>query len=261
MSSASSGRVIVTGAASGIGLALARSLVADGGTVALVDRSAGVVAVAAELGERAFAFVCDVGDGDAVTETFNEAATAMGGLDGAVNNAGIGNLKSLVDYTDREFDLLVRVNLYGTFHGLRAAVPLIRASGGGSIVNVASVSGVRPTRGEAPYSAAKAGVISLTMAAALEEGPDVRVNVVSPGFIRTPLNEFLADDPATRAELEAATPAGRIGGPEDVVSVMRFLLSDDASYITGQNLIIDGGAVLPLAQTDGVLGRMLPARP
>lgn len=261
MTSAAAGRVIVTGAASGIGLALARSLVADGGTVALVDRSAGVVAVAAELGHRAVAFVCDVGDGDAVTATFNEAAKVMGGLDGVVNNAGIGNLKSLVDYTDREFDLLVRVNLYGTFHGLRAAVPLLRASGGGSIVNVASVSGVRPTRGEAPYSAAKAGVISLTMAAALEEGPDVRVNVVSPGFIRTPLNEFLADDPMTRAELESATPAGRIGGPDDVVAVMRFLLSDDASYITGQNLIIDGGAVLPLAQTDGVLGRMIPPHP
>jgi NAD(P)-dependent dehydrogenase (short-subunit alcohol dehydrogenase family) len=254
-------RVIVTGAASGIGRALAGSLVADGATVALVDRSASVESVASGLGERALAFRCDVGDGAAVTAAFGAAAAAMGGLDGVVNNAGIGNLKPLVDYTDREFDLLVRVNLHGTFFGIRAAVPLLRASGGGSIVNMASASGVRPTRGEAPYSAAKAGVISLTMAAALEEGPDIRVNVVSPGFIRTPLNEFLADDPATRAELESNTPAGRIGGPGDVVSVIRFLLSDDSAYMTGQNLVIDGGAVLPLAQTDGVLGRMLPPRP
>ena len=181
----------------------------------------------------------------------------MGGLDGVLNNAGIGNLKALVDYTDKEFDLLVRVNLYGTFFGIRAAVPLLRASGGGAIVNMASASGVRPTRGEAPYSAAKAAVISLTMAAALEEGPDIRVNCVSPGFIETPLNAFLAGDPAIRSELESSTPAGRIGAPGDVVSVIRFLLSEASGYMTGQNLVIDGGAVLPLAQTDAVLGRLL----
>lgn len=248
-------RVIVTGAASGIGRALAESLIADGHAVAMVDRSRDIESIAAEVGGSAHR--CDVGDGDAVTAAFNAAAESMGGLDGVVNNAGIGSLKPLVDYTDKEFDLLVRVNLHGTFFGVRAAVPLLRASGGGAIVNMASASGIRPTRGEAPYSAAKAAVISLTMAAALEEGPDIRVNCVSPGFIETPLNAFLAGDPAIRAELESATPAGRLGDPSDVVSVIRFLLSDASRYMTGQNLVIDGGAVLPLAQTDAVLGRLL----
>ncbi len=248
-------RVIVTGAASGIGRALAESLIADGHAVAMLDRSHDIESIAREVGGSAHR--CDVGDGEAVTAAFNAAAESMGGLDGVVNNAGIGNLKPLVDYSDKEFDLLVRINLHGTFFGLRAAVPLLRASGGGAIVNMASASGVRPTRGEAPYSAAKAAVISLTMAAALEEGPDIRVNCVSPGFIETPLNAFLAGDPAIRAELESATPAGRIGDPSDVVSVIRFLLSDESRYMTGQNLVIDGGAVLPLAQTDAVLGRLL----
>jgi len=252
---ATSQRVIVTGAASGIGRALSESLIVDGHAVALLDRSRDIESIAAEVGGSGHR--CDVGDGDAVTAAFNDASEAMGGLDGVVNNAGIGNLKPLVEYTDKEFDLLVRVNLHGTFFGIRAAVPLLRASGGGAIVNMASASGVRPTRGEAPYSAAKAAVISLTMAAALEEGPDIRVNCVSPGFIETPLNEFLAGDPEIRAELESATPAGRIGDPSDVVSVIRFLLSDESRYMTGQNLVIDGGAVLPLAQTDAVLGRLL----
>ena len=171
-----------------------------------------------------------MGDGDALTAAIGEAADALGGLTGLFNNAGIGNLKSLADYTDREFDLIMRVNLFGTFAGIRAAVPLLLAGGGGSIVNMASVSGVKPTRGEGPYSAAKAGVIALTMSAALEYGPDIRVNCVSPGFVRTPLNQMIADDPVHARDDRgghAARPVrrpggGRVGG--GVPAVRRRLL-------------------------------------
>jgi NAD(P)-dependent dehydrogenase (short-subunit alcohol dehydrogenase family) len=248
-------RVIVTGGASGIGAATARLLIERGAKVTLLDRAAGVADVAAELGAESIR--CDVGDGDAVTAAVGEAAAAMGGLTGLFNNAGIGNLKSLADYTDREFDLIMRVNLFGTFAGIRAAVPLLRAGGGGSIVNMASVSGVKPTRGEGPYSAAKAGVIALTMSAALEYGPDIRVNCVSPGFVRTPLNQMIADDPRHAETIAAGTPLGRAGDPAEVASVVAFLLSDDASYLTGQNLVIDGGSVLGSQQVDSVLASLL----
>ncbi len=161
-------------------------------------------------------------------------------------------------YTPAEVDLLVDVNLKGTFNGVRAAVPLLRAAGGGSIVNMASVSGLRPTRGESPYAAAKAAVIALTKSAALEYGPDaIRVNCVSPGFIRTPLTEFAFSNPAWIGPLEAATPLGRAGTAADVAEPVVFLASDRARYVTGHNLVVDGGSLLPSAQVDHLLRELL----
>jgi NAD(P)-dependent dehydrogenase (short-subunit alcohol dehydrogenase family) len=250
-------RAVITGGASGIGAATARLMAAEGARVAVVDRDlVGAEAVAGEIG--AVALAADVRDADAVTEAFAAAAEGLGGLDVVVNNAGIGSIKPLHAYEPAEVDLLLDVNLKGTFNGLRAAVPLLRDSGGGSIVNMASVSGLRPTRGEAPYAAAKAGVIALTMSAALEYGPEgIRVNVVSPGFIRTPLTEFAWTNPAWTDPLEAATPLQRAGTAEDIAEAVIYLASDRAGYVTGHNLVVDGGSMLPSAQVDHLLRDLL----
>ncbi len=250
-------RALVTGAAHGIGAATARAMVAEGAQVAVLDRDAdGAQRVADEIG--GIAVVVDVADPVALREAFDQAAGGLGGLTVVFNNAGVGNLKPLHTYTPAEVDLLVDVNFTGSFHGVAAAIPHLRASGGGAIVNMASVSGLRPTRGEAPYSAAKAAVIALTRSAALEYGPDaIRVNCVSPGFIRTDLTGFAFDNPAWIGPIEAATPLARAGTSEDVADVVVFLASSRARYVTGQNLVVDGGSMLPSSQVDGFLREML----
>ncbi|MSX75220.1 MAG: SDR family NAD(P)-dependent oxidoreductase, partial [Actinobacteria bacterium] len=182
------GGVIVTGGGSGIGAAVCRQLAAQGVAVGVLDRNASAAAqIAEEVGGVALS--ANVANSEALAAELERGAEQLHGLVGLVNNAGIGNLKGFESYTDAEIDLIFAVNFSGTYSAMRTAAPLMRASGGGSIVNVASVSGVRPTRGEAPYSAAKAAVIALSQAAALELAPQIRVNSVSPGFIRTPLNE------------------------------------------------------------------------
>jgi NAD(P)-dependent dehydrogenase (short-subunit alcohol dehydrogenase family) len=245
-------QALVTGGGSGIGEALCRLLAREGAAVTVLDRDAdGAHRVAAEVGGRAA--VVDVRDGDAVTAAVRDAADAMGGLTDLVNNAGIGTAKGLLDYSDKEWDLLVAVNLTGTFNGIRAAGPIMLEAGRGSIVNNASLTGVRPTRGEAPYSAAKAGVLALTQSAALELAPAVRVNAVAPGMIRTPLTEIIATNDEWRAAAESGTPAGRIGDADEVAEVIAFLASDAASYVTGQTIVVDGGSLLPSLQSDALL--------
>jgi NAD(P)-dependent dehydrogenase (short-subunit alcohol dehydrogenase family) len=253
--------VIVTGGGSGIGAAIARTMAGEGARVAVLDLSAAAgQAVADEVG--GVAVPVNVVDPDAVEQAIGAAVEALGGLTCLVNNAGIGSLKPLHDYTPKEWDLLVDVNLKGTFNCLRSAVPHLRASGraGGpaSVVNIASVSGIRPTRGESPYGAAKAGVIALTMSGALEYGPDgIRVNCVSPGFIRSALTDFAFSVPAYIEAIEAGTPLGRTGTAEEVADVVTFLASDRARFVTGVNLAVDGGSLLPSAQMDPMLRDLL----
>jgi NAD(P)-dependent dehydrogenase (short-subunit alcohol dehydrogenase family) len=245
-------RAVVTGGGSGIGAATCRLLAAEGARVAVLDRDGdAAAAMAAEIDGRPF--TVDVRDGEAVTRAVNDAAEALGGLTDLVNNAGAGMAKPLLDYTDKEWALLVGVNLTGTFNGIRAAAPILLAGGGGSIVNNASLTGIRPTRGEGPYSAAKAGVLNLTQTAAVELAPSVRVNAVAPGMVHTPLTDIVVTNQEWRAAAESGTPLGRIGTAEEVAEVILFLASDAASYVTGHTIVVDGGSVLPSLQSDALL--------
>jgi len=245
-------KALVTGGASGIGAATCRRFAELGASVAVLDRDAGgAAAVAGDVG--GIAVVADVRDSAAVDAAVRQSAEAMGGLTDLVNNAGTGTAKPLLDYSDKEWALLIGVNLTGTFHGIRAAAPIMLDAGFGSIVNNASLTGLRPTHGEGPYSAAKAGVLNLTQTAALELAPSVRVNAVAPGMVRTPLTEIVVATDAWREAAEAGTPLGRIGTAEEVAEVIAFLASPAASYITGQTIVVDGGSVLPSLQSDGLL--------
>ena len=166
---------------------------------------------------------------------------------------GVGSAAPLHEWAPEEWDHLLAVNLTGVYLGFRAAVPHLRASGGGSIVSTASISGTRPAAGEAPYAAAKAGVAAITASAALEYGPQIRVNSVSPGMILTALTEPLLQFlPHEHARFERTTPLGRIGQPDDIADVVVFLCSDLARFITGQNIVVDGGMTLHGSGVDGI---------
>jgi len=249
-------RAVVTGAASGIGLATARRMREAGARVALVDVAEEPLAAAARALD-APGFLADVADAAALEAAFDAAAAALGGLSLVFNNAGAGRVASLPRYRPDEVARLLGVNLIGVFNGLRAGIPRLLAGGGGAVVNNASVSGLQPTRGEAPYAAAKAGVIALTRSAALEYGPRVRVNCVSPGMIRTPLSEGLFRVPGLLDPLLAALPAGRVGTAEEVAEAVCFLCSAAAGFVTGANLVIDGGQSLVGGGIDAVMQRVL----
>jgi NAD(P)-dependent dehydrogenase (short-subunit alcohol dehydrogenase family) len=249
-------RALVTGGASGIGRATCIRMAEEGARVAVVDvNGAGADEVARQIG--GLAYTADVRDGPAVDAAVGAIVGAFGGIDTVFANAGTGNVMPLDRYPDEEWDRLVGVNLRGVFVTLRATLPRILVSGGGAVVTMASVSGVRATIGEGPYAAAKAGTIALTQAAALEYAPAVRVNCVSPGLIATPLTALAVDNEKIRTGIEAATPLGRIGRAEEIAEVVVFLCSDRASYLTGQNIVVDGGSTLTNAQADPLLRSIL----
>jgi NAD(P)-dependent dehydrogenase (short-subunit alcohol dehydrogenase family) len=249
-------RAVITGGASGIGRATARRMAQEGAEVAVIDLDGdGAAEVAREVDGTAH--VADVADADGLRTAVDAAAQAMAGITILFNNAGTGNQSPLHEWAPEEWNRLLAVNLTGVYLGFRAAIPHIRASGGGSVVSTASISGTRPAAGEAPYAAAKAGVAALTASAALEYGPQIRVNSVSPGMILTaltrPLLEFL---PHERDRFNQSTPLGRIGQPDDIADVVVFLCSDLARFITGQNIVVDGGLTLHGSGVDGIFDQL-----
>jgi NAD(P)-dependent dehydrogenase (short-subunit alcohol dehydrogenase family) len=245
---------VVTGGGSGIGAATVRALAREGARVAVIDRDGDAAARVADATDG-IAYTVDVRDGDAMTHAVTDAAQRLGGLSILVNNAGAGDLRPLHTVDEKLWHRLIDVNLTGTYHGMRAAIPLMRERGG-VIVNNASVSGITPTRNEAPYSAAKAGVIALTMSGALEYGPAIRVNCVAPGFVRTELTAVWDQYPDAYAPIAEQTPLRRMGHADEVAEVILFLCSDRASYVTGQTVVVDGGLSLPQAGTDAALARL-----
>jgi meso-butanediol dehydrogenase/(S,S)-butanediol dehydrogenase/diacetyl reductase len=245
-------RAIVTGGGSGIGRATCRRMTEEGARVAVLDLNGdAAAAVADEIGGPGFAV--DVGDPDGLRAVVDEAVGRLGGLSIFYNNAGTSAFNRLHAFEPAEWERVLRVNLTGVFAGFRAAVPHILAGGGGSIVSTASISGTRPAAGEGPYTASKAAVAALTASAALEYAPAIRVNAVSPGMIRTTMTEPMFEIfPGQVERFETTTPAGRIGVPEDVADVVVFLCSDLARFVTGQNIVVDGGLTLHGSGVDGI---------
>jgi NAD(P)-dependent dehydrogenase (short-subunit alcohol dehydrogenase family) len=249
-------RALVTGAGSGIGRATCLRLRAEGATVAALDRDTeSAEATAQEIDGPAV--VADMADGAAVADAVGRAVRELGGLSILINNAGIGLARPFHRHSDQDYDRVVDASMRGTFHGIRAAAPVILDGGGGAVVNVSSVSGIRPTRGEAAYSAAKAAVIALTRSAALEYCPTLRVNCVSPGLIDTPLTASFLEDVVVRSAIERRTPLRRVGTAAEVASVIAFLCSAGSSYITGVNVPVDGGSLLPSSQVEEPLGDLV----
>jgi NAD(P)-dependent dehydrogenase (short-subunit alcohol dehydrogenase family) len=245
-------KAIVTGGGSGIGRGTCRRMAEEGASVAVLDLDGDAAELVAKEIDGV-GFGVDVGDPDGLRQVVDAAVASLGGLSVLYNNAGIGSFNRLEDWDPAEWDRILRVNLTGVFAGFRAAVPHLRASGGGSIVSTASISGTRPSAGEAPYAASKAAVAALTASAALEYAPDIRVNAVSPGMIRTtltkPMFEFFPDQ---EERFRRDTPVGRVGEPEDIADVVIFLCSDLSRFVTGQNIVVDGGLTLHGAGVDGI---------
>ena len=254
-------RAIVTGGGSGIGRAACRRMAEEGARVAVFDVNGEAAdAVAAEIGGIGRAV--DVGDVDAVRVAVDDVAAQLGGLSIIYNNAGTSAFNRLHELDPAEWERVLRVNLTGVWAGIRAAAPHMLAGGGGSVVSTASISGTRPAAGEGPYSASKAAVVALTASAALEYGPVIRVNSVSPGMIRTamtaPWFQYMPDQ---EERFVKGTPVGRVGEPDDVADVVVFLCSDLARFVTGQNIVVDGGLTLHGSGVDTIFERVFPAAP
>jgi NAD(P)-dependent dehydrogenase (short-subunit alcohol dehydrogenase family) len=240
---------IVTGAAAGIGMGCAKVLAREGARVVVVDRDQKtgeqtVGAIRTAGGQALFA-KCDVSDEEQVKAVVKKATDAFGRLDILVNNAGLGTYKSVLEATSEDWDRCMAVNVKGIFLFSKYAIPVMQSGGKGVIINMSSVHAHATVKGVAPYAASKGAITALTRNMALDYAPTVRVNSIAPGWVWTPLIEHLFQSyPDPAAVVKRVTDRQvmkRMGTPEDIGNAVAFLASDEASFITGAELRVDGG--------------------
>ncbi|MBQ3839116.1 MAG: 3-oxoacyl-[Fibrobacter sp.] len=236
-------KAIVTGASRGIGLAIATELAREGADVAILSTSVKedlAAKLSSELGVQVKSYACNVADSETVQSVFKQIIADMGTVDILVNNAGITRDGLLMRMKDEDFDAVIATNLRSVFLCTRAVARTMMGNRSGHIVNVSSINALRGQAGQSNYAAAKAGVIGLTRTNAMElSSRGITVNAVAPGFIDTDMTAKLS--PEVREKYAAQIPLGRLGQPEDVAKLVAFLASDDAKYITGQIIGVDGG--------------------
>ncbi len=235
---------IITGGASGIGAATARRLVEAGATVAVADINPDGEKLADELGCRFIA--CDVADCGAVENMIREGTDWLTennlSLDILFNNAGVGSFGETPDLPIDEWHRVIDIDLHSIFYACRIAIPFMRAAGGGSIINTASISGLFGDYAFSAYNAAKGAVVNYTRSMALDHGKDsIRVNALCPGIVQTGLTAGIEDNPALLEHWQSLIPLGRVGRPEEMANIVTFLASDEASYISGAVIVADGG--------------------
>jgi 3-oxoacyl-[acyl-carrier protein] reductase len=237
-------KALVTGASGGIGGAIARALHAAGASVVLSGtRKAALDALAADLGARAHVAVADLSTGQGVEALVKEAESAMGGIDILVNNAGLTRDQLLLRMKDEDWQQVLDVNLTAAFRLSRGVLRGMMRARFGRIVSITSVVGTTGNPGQANYAASKAGLTGFTKSLAMEVASrNITVNCVAPGFVVTAMTDALSDDQRNRAI--AAIPTGRFGDPADVAAAVVYLASDEAAYVTGQTLHVNGGMAM-----------------
>ncbi len=237
-------KALVTGASGGIGGAIAKALYAQGATVALSGtRVDPLNALAAELGERAHVVPCNLSDNEAVLALAGQASEAMGGLDILVNNAGITRDNIFMRMSDEEWQQVIDVNLSSTMRLMKSVMRPMMKQKHGRIINITSIVGVTGNAGQVNYAASKAGMIGMTKSYAQEIATrGITANCVAPGFIETAMTAELPD--AVKEKMTGNIPAGRMGTPEEIASAVSYLASDEASYITGQTIHVNGGMAM-----------------